>query len=201
MKIVGASTSGGAAHTKQPSLLMLKKKTHVFEIAWILARKGAKRPIFDGNMPPKKMSPNIGADIGAITGILLSIWAIAHLRGNETRAFSECRNEPELALQLIQLYCWYCCRYNMLIITSIKVMDNSQCTILLSTHTLVMNLGKWIKYNNIDLSIMRNITILSLLFIITIIICYHPPHHHQWSFLPGTFSSSNNSNFRELWSL
>jgi hypothetical protein len=33
MKIVGASTSGGAAHTKQPSLLLLNKKTHVFEIA------------------------------------------------------------------------------------------------------------------------------------------------------------------------
>jgi hypothetical protein len=33
MKIVGASTSGGAAHTTQPSLLLLNKKTHVFEIA------------------------------------------------------------------------------------------------------------------------------------------------------------------------
>jgi hypothetical protein len=38
-----------------------------------VARKGAKRPIFEGNMPPKKCTPNIGADIGAITGILLSL--------------------------------------------------------------------------------------------------------------------------------
>jgi hypothetical protein len=33
MEIVGASTSGGASDTKQPSLLLLDKKTHVFEIA------------------------------------------------------------------------------------------------------------------------------------------------------------------------
>jgi hypothetical protein len=38
-----------------------------------VARKGAKRPIFEGNMPPKKCTPDIGADIGAITGILLSV--------------------------------------------------------------------------------------------------------------------------------
>jgi hypothetical protein len=38
-----------------------------------VARKGANRPIFEGETPPKKMSPNIGADIGAITGILLKI--------------------------------------------------------------------------------------------------------------------------------
>jgi hypothetical protein len=37
-----------------------------------VARKGANRPIFEGNMPPKKCTPQIGADIGAITGILLS---------------------------------------------------------------------------------------------------------------------------------
>jgi hypothetical protein len=36
-----------------------------------VARKGAKRPIFEGNMPPKKCTPNIGANIGAVTGILL----------------------------------------------------------------------------------------------------------------------------------
>jgi hypothetical protein len=36
-----------------------------------VAKKGAKRPIFEGNMPPKKCTPNIGANIGAITGILL----------------------------------------------------------------------------------------------------------------------------------
>jgi hypothetical protein len=36
-----------------------------------VARKGANRPIFEGNMPPKKCTPHIGADIGAITGILL----------------------------------------------------------------------------------------------------------------------------------
>jgi hypothetical protein len=57
MEIVGASTSGGAAHTKQPSLLLLDKKPHVFEIAWIVARKGAKCPIFEGETPPKKMYP------------------------------------------------------------------------------------------------------------------------------------------------
>jgi hypothetical protein len=35
-------------------------------------RKGANRPIFEGETPPKKkITPNIGADIGAITGILL----------------------------------------------------------------------------------------------------------------------------------
>jgi hypothetical protein len=38
-----------------------------------VARKGEKRPIFEGNMPKKKMYPKIGADIGAITGILLSL--------------------------------------------------------------------------------------------------------------------------------
>jgi hypothetical protein len=37
-----------------------------------VARKGAKCPIFEGNMPPKKSTPNIGADIGTITGILLT---------------------------------------------------------------------------------------------------------------------------------
>jgi hypothetical protein len=57
MKIVSASTSGGAAHTKQSSLLLLNKKTHVFEIAWIVARKGENRPIFEGETPPRKMYP------------------------------------------------------------------------------------------------------------------------------------------------
>jgi hypothetical protein len=38
-----------------------------------VARKGANRPIFEGETPLKKMSPNIGADIGAITGILLNL--------------------------------------------------------------------------------------------------------------------------------
>jgi hypothetical protein len=71
MKIVGVSTSGGAADTKQPSLHLLNKNAHVFERALIVARKGAKRPILEGNMPPKKCTPNIGANIGAITGILL----------------------------------------------------------------------------------------------------------------------------------
>jgi hypothetical protein len=37
-----------------------------------VAKKGAKRPIFEGNMPPKKCIPKIGANIGAITGILLT---------------------------------------------------------------------------------------------------------------------------------
>jgi hypothetical protein len=36
-----------------------------------VARKGANRPIFEGETPPKKCTPNIGADIDAITGILL----------------------------------------------------------------------------------------------------------------------------------
>jgi hypothetical protein len=57
MKIVGASTGGGASDTKQPSPIWLNKKTHVFEIACIVANKGAKRTIFEGNMPPKKMYP------------------------------------------------------------------------------------------------------------------------------------------------
>jgi hypothetical protein len=38
-----------------------------------VARKGANRPIFEGETPPKKCPPNIGADIGAITGILLMV--------------------------------------------------------------------------------------------------------------------------------
>jgi hypothetical protein len=37
-----------------------------------VARKGENRPIFEGETPPKKCPPNIGADIGAITGILLT---------------------------------------------------------------------------------------------------------------------------------
>jgi hypothetical protein len=57
MKIVGASTGGGASGTKQPSPIWLNKKTHVFERACIVANKGAKRTIFEGNMPPKKMYP------------------------------------------------------------------------------------------------------------------------------------------------
>jgi hypothetical protein len=54
-------------------------RRHMFLKELIVARKGAKRPIFEGNMPPKKMyprkkcTPNIGANIGAITGILLTI--------------------------------------------------------------------------------------------------------------------------------
>jgi hypothetical protein len=33
------------------------KKTRVFERACIVAKKGAKRPIFEGNTPQKKMYP------------------------------------------------------------------------------------------------------------------------------------------------
>jgi hypothetical protein len=36
-----------------------------------VAKKGTICPIFEGDMPPKKYSPKIGANIGAITGILL----------------------------------------------------------------------------------------------------------------------------------
>jgi hypothetical protein len=36
-----------------------------------VAEKGAKGPIFEGNMLPQKIYPQIGANIGAITGILL----------------------------------------------------------------------------------------------------------------------------------
>jgi hypothetical protein len=38
-----------------------------------VAEKGAKGPIFEGNMLPQKYTPEIGANIGAITGILLMI--------------------------------------------------------------------------------------------------------------------------------
>jgi hypothetical protein len=38
-----------------------------------VARKGANRPILREKRPPKKCPPNIGADIGAITGILLIV--------------------------------------------------------------------------------------------------------------------------------
>jgi hypothetical protein len=37
-----------------------------------VAEKGAKDPIFEGNMLPQEMYPKIGANIGAITGILLT---------------------------------------------------------------------------------------------------------------------------------
>jgi hypothetical protein len=45
-----------------------------------VARKGANRPIFEGETPPKKCTPNIGADIGAITGILLRILVTFYAR-------------------------------------------------------------------------------------------------------------------------
>jgi hypothetical protein len=38
-----------------------------------VARKGAKGPIFEGNILPKKFTPKIGSNIGAITGILLRV--------------------------------------------------------------------------------------------------------------------------------
>jgi hypothetical protein len=37
-----------------------------------VAKKGTICPIFEGDMPPRKCTPNIGANIGAITGILLN---------------------------------------------------------------------------------------------------------------------------------
>jgi hypothetical protein len=41
-----------------------------------VARKGANHPIFEGETPPKECTPNIGADIGAIIGILLTAFKI-----------------------------------------------------------------------------------------------------------------------------
>jgi hypothetical protein len=48
-----------------------------------VAKKGAICPIFEGDMPPKKCIPNIGANIGAITGILLRKESL------HTQSFSE----------------------------------------------------------------------------------------------------------------
>jgi hypothetical protein len=39
-----------------------------------VAEKGAKGPIFEGNMLPPKKETKIGANIGAMTGILLIFW-------------------------------------------------------------------------------------------------------------------------------
>jgi hypothetical protein len=63
MKIVGAGTSGGASDTKQPSLLLLDKKAHVFERAWIVAKKGDKTSHFWGKYAPEKNVPPILAPI------------------------------------------------------------------------------------------------------------------------------------------
>jgi hypothetical protein len=50
--IIAPIRSGGAAHTKQPSLIFTDKKTRVLERACIVAKKGAIGPIFEGDMPP-----------------------------------------------------------------------------------------------------------------------------------------------------
>jgi hypothetical protein len=49
----------------------LSKKAHVFERACIVANKGANRPIFEGEMPPKKCTPKYNAASGIIAGELL----------------------------------------------------------------------------------------------------------------------------------
>jgi hypothetical protein len=72
MKYVGASTSEGVAHTKQPSLFSLNKKAHVFERRWIAVIRGENVPFLREICPWKKCTPKIGANIGAITGILLN---------------------------------------------------------------------------------------------------------------------------------
>jgi hypothetical protein len=41
-----------------------------FEKGRIVAKKGAKGPIFEGDMPPKKMTPKYNAASGIIAGEL-----------------------------------------------------------------------------------------------------------------------------------
>jgi hypothetical protein len=48
-------------------------KAHLFERACPLYQEGAIRPIFEGDMPPKQMTPKSGAVNGTITGILLML--------------------------------------------------------------------------------------------------------------------------------
>jgi hypothetical protein len=55
-----------------------KPRNNIFERRCIVAKKGAICPIFEGDMSPKKMYPNIGANIGAITGILLTYTKLLH---------------------------------------------------------------------------------------------------------------------------
>jgi hypothetical protein len=77
MKIVGVSTGGGASDTKKPSLLLLNKKRHMFlkELeSWL--ERGQIVPFLREKRPRKKCTPNIGAAIGAITGILLTAFKL-----------------------------------------------------------------------------------------------------------------------------
>jgi hypothetical protein len=63
----GRLIAGGASDTKQPSLILtLNEKTRAFERGCIVAKKGAKGPIFEGNMLPKKCTPFSCAVNGAI---------------------------------------------------------------------------------------------------------------------------------------
>jgi hypothetical protein len=45
---------------------------HIFERTCPLYQEGAIRPIFEGDMPHKKMTPKSGAVNGTITGKLLT---------------------------------------------------------------------------------------------------------------------------------
>jgi hypothetical protein len=49
------------------------KKARVFERSCTVSQDGAIGPIFEGDMPPKKMTLKSGAVNGTITGILLII--------------------------------------------------------------------------------------------------------------------------------
>jgi hypothetical protein len=60
--------SSGLVHTKQPSLLLsIHKKTRAFEKGCIVAKKGAIRPIFEGDMLPQQRTPKVGRNIKVIT--------------------------------------------------------------------------------------------------------------------------------------
>jgi hypothetical protein len=52
-------------------LLSFGKKERALERACTPSQDGAIGPIFEGDMPPKKMTPKSGAVNGTITGILL----------------------------------------------------------------------------------------------------------------------------------
>jgi hypothetical protein len=60
-------------HTKQPLLILIpNKKARALERACIVAQDGAIGLIFEGDMPPEKMTPKSDAVNGTITGILLT---------------------------------------------------------------------------------------------------------------------------------
>jgi hypothetical protein len=53
----GLSLEVRPIQSKLPFFLTLNKKTRAFERGCIVAKKGAKGPIFEGNMLPKRMYP------------------------------------------------------------------------------------------------------------------------------------------------